>query len=148
MNKEEVELKNKLVNVLWCAFLVATLVYFFVVFYLQHSNIGSFQFTPVISTLSSIGIINIIIGFGISNKIRSILGRNPHQDLDSLYSKFITLNIIAWALIESAAALGLVAAILEKNAIYFLTLAIPSFLALFLSRPRPEVLKSIILGQK
>lgn len=148
MNKEEVELKNKLVSVLWSAFIVATLVYFFVVFYLQHSSIGSFESNPIILTISSIGFLNIFIGFTIFNRLKSILGKNPTQDLETLYSKFITLNIIVWALIESAAALGLVAAFIEKNAIYFLTLAIPAFIALLATKPKPEILKTIILNHR
>lgn len=147
MNREEIILKNKLVNVLWSAFIVASLVYGFVIFYLNKGNISEFQFSALTSTLLGVGLVNIIAGYLIHNKIKSLLTKRNDLNLDSLYSRFITLNLISWALIESAAALGLVCSFIEKNGIYYITLGLPALVILLKSKPKPELLKSILLNK-
>tara|TARA_B100001971_G_C18268036_1_gene596472 strand:- start:45519 stop:45959 length:441 start_codon:yes stop_codon:yes gene_type:complete len=146
MNKEEVLLKNKVINVIWSAFIVATLVYGFVIFYLNQGNIDGINFNTITLTLLVFGFSNLIIGYTINQKMPSLLKKNTNLDLETLYSKFMTLNIISWALIESAAALGLACSFIEKNGIYFLTLGIPALICLFLTKPRPEILKRIVLS--
>ena len=149
MNRQEIMLKNQLVTMLWAAFMIATIAYGVIIFFLNKGQIDNFQFNRITLTLSVIGLFNIIIGHLISSKIKNLLQKSqtktPDQGLEALYSKFITLNIIAWAMIESAAALGLVCSFLEKNGIYFLSLGLPALIVLFLSKPKPSILKEIML---
>jgi len=144
MNKEEILLKTKAMSVLWIAFLIASLVYIFISFYLLKNPLKSLSFNSLSITLIVIGFLNLFIGMSIYKKTKSILIKSKTRDLEQLISKLFTLNIIAWALIESSAAIGLVLSILEKNTNFILLLALPALFAIFLSPPKPQILKEIL----
>lgn len=144
MNKDELLDKNKAMNVIWIAMIVATIVYAFIPFYIYKLPLEQIEFSPIVITLMSIGFMNLVIGMFISKNIKTFLKNTKTQDLVTLYTKMQTLYIINWAVIESCAVFGLVLAVLEKNGTFVLSLAIPSMIALILSPPRPSILKDLI----
>lgn len=144
MNKDELLDKNKAMNVIWIAMIVATIIYVFIPFYIYKLPLAQIEFSSIVITLMSIGFLNLVIGMFISKNIKTFLKNTKSQDLVTLYTKMQTLYIINWAVIESCAVFGLALAILEKNGTFVLALAIPSMIALIFSPPRPSILKDLI----
>jgi hypothetical protein len=144
MNKDEILDKNKAINVIWIAMLIASIIYIFITFYVLKLPILNVAFNTLSLTLISFGFFNILVGMFIIKNIRNFLMNTKSKDLETLFSKMFTLYIMAWGIIESCAVFGLVLSVIEKNAAYILMLALPALVAIFFNSPRPSILKEII----
>jgi hypothetical protein len=121
------ELQYRTLLILWVALLMSVVMYFVVTFFIVRPATETNLLLTI--TLSGLSVLLVFVSFAVKSRFLS-------RSVDSQDIKLVRIgSVIAWAICEAAALLGLVDFMLTPDRYYFVPMAL-AFLGILLHFPR------------